>query len=217
MGSCDSKHPQSNTCRICLITEPKIYLLKLCDCKTMIHVDCFNKWFTAQDESNHKKCEICNKKYKLNEKNYGIFGLGSKPIQDERIYFPSNDVCPIPLFSRLSLKKYTGMSRLQMAINYLQTDRVRELLLEPEILEALPTYFQNYEGYKQTPLIALCTGNIGDNYMIHLGCNQVNYFEIINMLLATKKIDLKHKDAFGRTAIDYAKENNIGSWLDDLI
>lgn len=101
----------------------------------MIHVDCFKKWFDTTNCC--KTCEICNKKYELNEQCHGIFGLGANPKIDTRIYFPSNDIYPIPLSSRPTLNKYTGISRLQMAINYLQTERVRELLLEPEILEAL--------------------------------------------------------------------------------
>ncbi len=75
------------TCKVCLITEPEKYLLKLCNCKHLIHVECFNKWHTFRNNINRSKCEICNKKYKLNEKCHGIFGLGSKPILDERYIF----------------------------------------------------------------------------------------------------------------------------------
>ncbi len=200
-------------CIICTLTQPEDYLIKICNCTNLIHVICFEKWI---EKSKLKKCTICNSIYKINDKCYGQYGISSKPTIDERIYYPTNDIYYMPLMRSLPLKKFKGIARLTMAINYLQVERVKELLQEKEILDTLPEYYHN-EAYKQTPIITLCTGNIGTNYMISMGNNGQKYYEILVVLIGTKKINLEHKDEFNKSARYYAISQNIEWVLDQAI
>ncbi len=114
-----------------------------------------------------------------------------------------------PLLSNKTLRQYTGISRLTMAIMYLQVDRVSELLKEKDILDELPNYYFGYAGYKQTPIIALCTGNLLSNCHISFGDNLSSYMKIIKMLKDTDKIDLTKKDAFDKTYMDYINQHGF--------
>jgi hypothetical protein len=153
------------------------------------------------------KCAVCKSKYRIAEPIYRtLSGIRIKHEIDNTLYFPYNDLYYQPLMSNSSLTKFTGMSRLTMAIVYLQVERVAELLKEQEVLDGLGNYFFGYEGYKQTPIIALCTGNLYSNASINMGVNAVKYIQIMKMLLDTGKIDLSAKDEFGKTAMMYANE-----------
>jgi hypothetical protein len=198
-------HDDENQCLCCFQTQPAIYLLNgICDCKkSLIHADCLVKLL---EHTKDDKCHTCTKKYKLNKKCYKSMRLGTEYKIDERIFFPYHDLYYTPQMSSSKLNKYTDIQRLTRAIEYLQVDRVKQLLEEREILEKLSDYLYGYEGYKQTPIIALCGGNIGDNYMYCLSDNSEKYHNILMLLIGTKKINLHHKDAFDKTAIDYMYE-----------
>ena len=90
---------------------------------------------------------------------------------------------------------------------YLQVERVKQLLQEKEVLDALPNYYFGFERFEQTPLMALAQGNMPSNAHIRFGDNWKKYVQIAKMLYETKKIDLDKKDAFDKTAIDYINEN----------
>lgn len=201
---------ENNCCKYCLITEPKLDLMNICGCKTSVHVKCMLKWLKTY---NKQLCEICNGIIKINDKCYGLFGLISKPMKDNRYFFPYNDLYPVPLSSSDKLVKYKGMSRLSMAVCYLQVKRVKELLKEKEILDELPNHYHGYPGYKQTLIIALCNTNIGDNYMMKLGDNKYKYYSILVALLKTKKFDINQKDDFDKTAFDYANQNYLTDYF----
>jgi hypothetical protein len=200
--------PDSNEtpCYICLESRPFKRLIYPCDCKNPIHVECL---LQLEKHKRLDKCSICTAKYKINEPvwntNSGII------IKEAKIetFFPHNDFYPIPLSSSRSLHKVTGMDRLDFAIMYLQVDRVKELLQSEDILLELKDHYLGYKGYKQTPLIALSTGNIGDNCNINFGNNHIAYIRIISMLLKTKKIDIDAVDAFGKSAEKYIEENRF--------
>ena len=197
---------ENNLCSICLSTEPIKTLINACDCKTCTHADCLISL------SKHKQldiCSVCLGNYKLNDPVYRKSGLTNKPKLDDKIFFPYNDLYYEPLIGDNILYKFTGMERLTMAIVYLQIDRVRELLQEKEILDQLPEYYLGYDGYKQTPVIALCGGNLYSNCHISYGDNMTKYGCILVMLLETKKIDLNKKDAFNKTALNYVEEKEI--------
>lgn len=182
---------KSNTCSLCLLTEPKNDLINCCLCKT--HANCLVKLHSYKPLN---KCTICNSDYKINE-----------PVNRlNKLFFPFNDMYYEPSIFGSALTKYTGMYRLTMAIIYLQVERVEELLKEQEILDGLSTYYFGNEGYKQTPLIALSTGNLYSNEHITIGINRQRYFLIFKMLLDTNRIDIKAVDIFGKTAFDYIKE-----------
>jgi hypothetical protein len=93
-----------------------------------------------------------------------------------------------------------------MAIMYLQVGRVRELLQDNEILDALPNLTM---GYDDTPLAMLAQGNMPTNAHISFGNNMTKYVLIMEMLLNTKKIDVNKKDMFGKTFHDHLKKNAI--------
>lgn len=201
------KEDPDNICFICLHTQPKEKLLnKLCKCKTsFVHVDCFIKFY---NDTHNDVCKVCNSTYRIETVGHKS-NIHGEHVIEHKIYFPFHDYYYPILMNSEPIRKFVGMARLSMAINYLHVERVDELLCEPEVLNELPTYLHNYPGYKQTPIIALCTGNIGNNYHINLGNNFVKYVSIMIRLVNTKKIDLDHKDAFGRTALDYAKRSEI--------
>jgi hypothetical protein len=197
---------ENNMCSICLTTEPKELLINLCSCKTPCHVHCLIQL------SKHKplnKCVVCQDKYIINEPFHRKKGLINKPDIDTDVFFPHHDFYYEPLLNRQYPVKFTGMSCLTMAIMYLQIKRVEELLQEPEILDNLENYYFGYEPYKQTPIIALCSGNIPSNCHISYGDNLRKYMTIILLLLKTNKIDLSVKDAFGKTYKDYIDENKL--------
>jgi hypothetical protein len=158
----------------------------------------------------HQNCKVCLHKYRINEPIYRKVGLILRPDIDSAIFFPYDDFYYEPLLNHPQPKKFIGMSRLTMAIMYLQVDRVSQLLKEDEVLEKLPTYYFGYEGYKQTPIIALCNGNMPSNCHISYGTNLTKYMQIIKLLLETKKIDLSVKDEFNKDYSDYIKENDLG-------
>ena len=194
------------SCMICLQTEPHQQLFNPCKCTQPIHTNCLIK--IIQHKKN--KCGVCLCEYKINKPlAYTQSGI---MIRDEiyaPIFFPFHDFYYPPLLSNPILERYSGMSRLTMAIMYLQVDRVRELLQEAEILEGLSSYYFGYEGYKQTPLIALATANFASNAHASFGSNLYRYWEIIEMLLNTKRIDVEKIDAFGKKFIDYINKNKV--------
>jgi len=194
---------ESNICTICLITEPNTTLIKPCNCTTKIHVDCFIQMLQASKQAN---CTICKAIYR---RNVPVYGCHSKPNADPTIYFPYDDIYPVPLMTSRGLVKYTGMNRLDMAINYLQVDRVRDLLNDPEIVAKLPTHLFGYEGYKNTAFMQLCGSNIGNNHMYNLGDNAAKYEAIMKLLYQTGTVDLNQLDAFDHTAKDSAMEHGM--------
>jgi hypothetical protein len=197
---------ENNMCHICLITEPKTQLFNPCSCKNPIHIDCLIK--TLKHKQNNK-CSVCLDLIKVNEPVYRtISGVIIKQEIDDTVFFPFQDIYYEPLMKPV-LSRYSGMSRLTMAILFLQVERVKELLQDEEILNGLPDYYFGYEGYKQTPLMALAYGNLPSNCHISFGTNIHKYMILINMLLKTKKIDITKKDAFDKTFTDYVKDNKI--------
>lgn len=197
-----------NICRYCFMTEPKQYLINICKCKTLVHVDCIVEWINIK---NKNKCEICDSMFKLNNQSYGIFEKNKRPILDTRIFFPYSDIYPVHFLQINKLKKFTGINRLEMAICYLQTERVKELLKEKEILDKLSEYYYGIVEYKQTPIISLCKGNI-NGYDIFYGDNCNKYYKILVALIKTGKINLEKRDIFRKTALNYAEENGIAMY-----
>lgn len=198
---------ENNICSICLTTEPKQYLINPCLCKTPIHIKCI---LVIHTHKKLKNCSVCLGKYMINEPIHRNLGLMEPPAIDPAIFFPYHDFYYEPLLNLPYPVKISGMSRLTMAIMYLQVKRVKQLLEEKEVLDNLGTYYFGYEPYKQTPIIALCQGNMPSNCDISYGNNQTKYMQIIKMLLETKKIDLNVKDAFGKDYKDYIKARNLG-------
>jgi len=195
---------ENNMCSICLITEPKTQLFNPCSCKNPIHIDCLIK--TLKHKQNNK-CSVCLDIIKVNEPVCRTqSGIIVKQELDNIIFFPHQDIYYEPLIKPV-LSKYNGMSRLTMAIMFLQVERVKELLKDEEILNELPNYYFGYEGYKQTPLIALVQGNLPSNCHMSFGNNIDKYIKIINMLVKTNKIDINKKDAFHKTYQDYLDKN----------
>jgi len=88
----------------------------------------------------------------------------------------------------------------------LQVGRVRELLQDNEILDALPDLTM---GYENTPLVMLAQGNMPTNAHISFGNNITKYVLIMEMLLNTKKIDVNKKNMFGKTFYDYLKKDDF--------
>lgn len=187
----------NNICMFCLHTEPKNNLICACLCKNPVHTQCLVKMSTYKKLD---ECSVCKSNYKLNEPIY-ING-----VQDKTIFFPFNDMYGAPS-NKQNLIKFVGMSRLTLAILYLQVERVKELLLDKEILENLSNYYFGYKEYKQTPLMVLAQGNMETNAHISFGNNKKKYIDILCMLLETKKIDLCAKDTFGKTFYDYLVNN----------
>lgn len=197
-----------NLCQFCLQTEPKKMLINCCDCICKTHAKCLEK---LNEFKPLKECSVCKSKYKINEPVIRTCsGIMIKP-ECEKIFFPFNDLYREPLLSNPYLHKFEGMSRLTMAIIYLQVRRVKELLEEKEILDGLSDYYFGYSGYKQSPIHALCTGNLYSNAHYNFPTNSQKYLVILNMLLKTKKFDIKQKDAFGKIPMDYAEEHKLYS------
>jgi hypothetical protein len=189
----------NNICSICLVTEPKIYLINSCNCVTKTHTNCLIKL------NNHKpldKCAVCLAKYKINEPVYHT--KSGLIIKSElmNIFFPHNDLYYGPCISTKKLIKVDGMARLRFAIMYLQVSRVEELLKEQEILEGLSIYRVN----DIHPLISLAHGNMPGNCSINFGDNIVKYKQIFIHLLYTNKIKLTQKDKFNQSLEDYIKD-----------
>lgn len=203
-------------CKYCLITEPKPELMNNCKCKSLVHADCMNKWLQNKKIINDKLiCEICNGDIQINDKCYKYNNIFASVI-DDRYFFPFDDFYYV-LSSSCKLVKYCGISRLKMAVNYLQVKRVEELLKEKEILEELPKYYHGHPAYKKTLIIALCDTYFNDNYNMLLGDNKSKYYAILVALLKTKKIDINKKDYFNKTAFDYAIENNLLDYYESAI
>lgn len=196
-----------NLCLICLETEPINQLINICNCKIPSHSKCLIKMNSYDKLIN---CKVCKSKCKINEPYWHTFsGVIIKSQIDTRLFFPHNDLYYQPLSSSDTMIKVEQMDRLTFSIMYLQVDRVRDLLNEPEILENLPTYYFGYSGYKQTPLIALAQGNMPTNAHINFGNNKHKYIKIFTMLLNTNKINLNHIDAFDLKLSDYLIDSKI--------
>jgi hypothetical protein len=197
---------ENNVCSICLKTEPKKFLIHTCTCKTPAHANCLielNKYKKLDT------CMVCKTKYKINEPiARTMSGIIINEVLDETIYFPFHDMYYAPLLNNPQLEKYSGMSRLTMAVMYLQVERVKELLQKQDVLDELPNYYFGYPAYKQTPIHALCTGNFPTNASMSFKSNVPKYVKILKMLLDTNKIDKYATDAFGKTAYDIVIENN---------
>ncbi len=132
------KH-ENETCMICEGDE-KIDMIfptdNFCDCKFgYIHIKCMAKLIEASPDGN---CKTCNKQYCRNEK---CICNGGKI--DTRIYFPQINVYKQPLitsmYTNYTDQKYKG---LNLAIAYLQTKRVNEILDEMDN-EAFKNYVNN--------------------------------------------------------------------------
>lgn len=199
----------ANLCFICSKTDEKQdkALINICNCEKPAHVSCLTEYYK---HTKLDSCEKCLSKYKINEPIYRTkSGVIIKQVLDENIFFPHHDWYYQPLMSKSSLFKAEGMNRLTMAIMYLQVERVKELLKEPEIVDRLSTYYFGYEGYKQTPLIALSTGNLPSNCHISFDNNHDKYYQIFSMLLDTEKIYVWAIDAFGKSVSNYLNQNKM--------
>lgn len=200
-------------CSICLDSRPAKRLINPCDCKTPIHIECL---LQLEQHKRLDKCSVCTGKYKVNQpvSNGSIRSRTSTTIDT---FFPHNDFYPTPLSSSKTLHKATGMDRLDFAIMYLQIDRVKELLKLEEIIEGLKDHYLGYKPYKQTPLIALAQGNIGDNCGYSCGSNYFAYISIFARLLQTNKIDIDAVDAFGKKVDDYLEEKKHLNILKEIL
>jgi hypothetical protein len=205
---------ESYCCAYCMVTEPRDELICVCQCKVPRHIECFLQWYTRDKN----QCEVCRGQFETNDVCDKATALGNKSKPCDSVFFPMLDLYPVPLMSSKRLYRRVAMDRLDMAISYLQVQRVEQLLGDAEILDGLAGHLIGYKGYKQTPLIALCGGNIGDNYMIGLGDNARKYMQIIALLVQTSRIDLNAIDAFGKTAMDYARLTGakFARWFDGL-
>lgn len=194
---------ENNLCSICLETEPKKLLINCCDCKTSSHATCLLKLHKYKPL---EKCSVCTKKYQINQPVINTnSGINIIPV-NVNIFFPHNDIYYL---GYEQFDKFIGMERLTMAIAFLQTERVRELLQEKDILDNFPNYYFGYEGYKQTPIHALCNGNLFTNVHYKFGENRYKYNNILKLLLQTNKFDIEQKDAFDKTPMDYVEEYGL--------
>lgn len=198
------ENPDQDVCSICLHANPVKYLLyNLCDCKNPIHAKCAISFI---EKMRKHKCTVCLKPLKINVPFWISIRNLNTPIVERHIFFPFHDIYHKPVHSyTYQLHRVTGMDRLTMAISYLQVDRVKSLVEEKEVSDQLPEYFYN-NSYKQTPIIALCTGNLSSNCNINYGDNSDKYAAILKILFDTGRIDLNHRDAFGKDYKDYATQ-----------
>jgi hypothetical protein len=197
----------NNLCSICLSTHPIDNLITACDCKTKAHADCLVE---LHKHTPLELCAVCTlwvpaslrpeSAYKINEP---VVKWGS-PLG---VFFPHSDMYYRLLTDDNVLFRCTGMERLDMAIMYLQVDRVDDLLHDECILRDLPTHYLGHSGYKQTPLIAVATGNLPSNCNQKLGTNKSKYLKILKLLLNASTIDVHKKDTFGKTMFDYLFES----------
>jgi len=114
-------------CKYCLSKTPMGELIRVCDCSTPVHIRCFTAWIN-QKKHRLETCEICHGKLLVNEPAIHADMCGDYP--ETRCFFPFCDFYPVPLFDRMPLKKYSGVARYNLALMYLQHDRLEKLLQE---------------------------------------------------------------------------------------
>jgi hypothetical protein len=200
-----------NTCSICLSTHPRQYLIRACECKTPAHATCLIE-LNAHRELD--TCMVCNHKYRMSKPiQRSMSGIIVRETTWRDVYFPFHDMYYEPLLSNSPLQTFEGMSRLTMAIMYLQVERVQELLRQPDIVAALPEYRFGYEGYKQNPLHVLCSGNMPTNAAMSFQDNTFKYLKLARTFADACPAWINESDAFGKTPKDYVEQSGTGLFM----
>ena len=112
----------TDVCKYCLGRVPTDTLVHPCKCKNPVHIECFTKWF----EHSKKLCEICKSPFLVNELRIHSTFMGIEI--EKKTFFPFDDYYPVPLFSSYGLEKANNSNNVYMAVIYLQTQRLQNLL-----------------------------------------------------------------------------------------
>lgn len=166
--SYDDSDDVSNNCKYCFSSLQKDKFINPCLCKSSMHIDCFKKYCFDK-----KNCEICQDSFKLNEKRKKSVELGTMIKDEDIIFFPYDNFYPVPLFEKYDIKKYYDNDIFTMALCYLQTQRLKDLLEEAKINK----YAVNFGRILKYFLEGSLPSNYSKKY------NEKDYMEIKNILL----------------------------------
>ena len=157
-------------CKYCLSGIPSTTLIHPCDCVQPVHINCFRKWYT---ENGRSCCEICRAKYKSNIKlfKYNLCGV----TEDERIYFPFDDIYPVPLMTTYDIERTSNDMKLTMALCYLQYPRVENLLNTTKETDKIELSRDMFERFK--------SGHLPSNYVIAYDRNRECYINIFRLIM----------------------------------
>lgn len=109
---------------------PEELLHKICRCNLPIHHGCLKKLL---DSSNGMRCGICKYEFRLNQLRVQS-SIGGRVDYDVSIFSPWDDFYPVPLMTGQYRKETSVFGKIDMAIIYLQDERLK-YLLENEVLD----------------------------------------------------------------------------------
>lgn len=134
----DNNGNNNISCYVCLESYSLTMMLQnICLCNSHVHIECI------QSLLSNKKCKVCNSQYKTKDDRYFF---DNKNI-DSTLYFPFDDIYPNILSQKRLLTKFKGVHRFEMAIIFLQVNRLKNLLENCDGKELLKLYNDfNYYG-----------------------------------------------------------------------
>jgi hypothetical protein len=161
---------------ICLQAFPADFLITPCVCTNPVHAQCL---LSLDDIVSLDKCMVCKTDYVYSE--LRTTHLCSVKIKK---YFPRNDVY-YPTKNADNLVKYTEFERLEMAIKYVEVDRIKQLVQEKDILdhpnfsEYRQSYIDMFSGFAKT--IATCTF-YDDSHLFTMCCKAKKIIAILKQV-----------------------------------
>lgn len=183
----------NNLCYLCLTTYPKNLLINnICQCKNPVHTECMIKLNNFKKISN---CSICKSKYEIN-------------FFKNILYFPHNDF--YPNINNKLIKVVDKTAKLKYAIIFKETQRIKILLEDSNDLN-------NDFGYGQNVLIFLI--DLIFQSIINENCIfPQDYLEILDIIIATKKVDFFKKDISNKSCFFYiSKIKNYSPLISSII
>ncbi len=212
---------QDECCRYCSSVQPSSTLVRPCNCASLVHAECLQKWFMRRRADEAQPCEICNDRYHL-IREPRVWNSRGTPRPDKRLFFPFDDLYPQPWSETAPMLKHQmPKDKLAHAVNYLQTKRLQSLLDQftkdskgggkASLDHHHVSSFLNCEDSLWFHLVR---GNLPTNY--HSAHNEEAYLQIAEMFLETGLVDLNQKDQFGATALEEATRTEFNAMAELL-
>jgi hypothetical protein len=118
-----------NNCYICHnSSEQYMIITNVCKCKNYVHYTCLQKLIKYQRNNINilQNCKICNDKYKYNFPPK----INTNNEFDEKIFFPENDIYPVPCMTNRYKNSTNICEKLQLSMYYLQTEKFEQYISE---------------------------------------------------------------------------------------
>jgi len=187
-----------DVCKYCLSMTPKEQLVFPCKCKSPIHIRCFLKFFQRGNT-----CEICLDRFsRVNE--LRCRSQMTHMELEKLVFFPFDDLYPIPLAPDFSLRKVTGDDKFVYALCYLQCKRMKDLLRQAIEEGIVPDFGEMLEYFAD--------GSLPSNYLAR--SNICFYADMVTILYDYSR----HSESFSKIfdKLFFTNHHTLLEWIHSI-